>query len=233
MFQYDPNNPAALVNEYNAQVGALYTDKSSNAWAFLNDDREVVEFYLTDVDGEWADFTTEPNGESPDADGFFHVSNRCIAAGVTNVIMLHNHPDGPSGPCDGLADMASIAAARFDERGLTFRGVVVTIAGKLDGVLTAQSASDLADEGRMLLEFLKVQAANGDQHAQRMLPMFEQVLASLESDEEPDEQMLRELLDLSAKRLMQEMLGETIKQQPNRPNIFDLPSIATNKSLLN
>lgn len=221
MFQYDPNDVPAIVNDYNSQIGALHVNVKSNAFAFLDDDRNVLDYFITDVNGQFIDgINDEP---------VIRIVERAELLGAANVLMFHNHePGSPSGPCDSLIDVFTGIAGALDASGITLRGCIVTIGGVLDGIVIAQKIEDprLADALRMR-DVLTTLAEFGDPAAVTMLPMMEQLIESIANGDEPDERLVNQMLAMVRRAMSDD------DQPVAKPNPLSLPAIATNKAYLN
>lgn len=220
MFQYDPNRPDLLLADYNAQIGAQYTGRSSNAFVFLDDDRNVVDYYLTDVDSEWVDFTTNPD----DGGGFAQVVTRCQRSGVKNILILHNHGQGDGGPCDGLLEFMADAHMTFSASGLALRGCIVTLRGVLDGVVLPLDGVDdtqqrMIDEGREHIAMMREFAADGDATAALIIPMLEEVIASWERGDKANPTTLAALIQMTIGKLAE------LDSDAQNTSVLDLPRV--------
>lgn len=219
VFVYDPNEPWLLAQRYNSEIGDLYKDKGSNAWALLNDERELLLFYLTDVDNEWMDPSTSPCEEH---DGFSLIIDRMREVGATNLICLHNHDvDDPPGPCDGLGAFMAMTAQRCDEAGVHFRGGIVSHGGVFEGMVYAQKvANQHADMGLAILEEVRRRAAAGDPTYAELLPLMEEIVMADVAGETPDLELVERALQVTDQRLQ-----ELQQPQPRKSSLLDLPQL--------
>lgn len=222
MFRYDPDNIQALLDDYNAQIGAQYIGKDSNAWAFVNDDGIVLDYYVTDVSGEWVDFTAPPD---PDHDGFDRVIERARMTGVTNILILHNHPPEKDGPCDSLDDFVRTAAARFDNVGLAMRGCIVSVKGEMRVLITAEKTSlgaNLLDAGPELLDAVRQMASEGDPIARALVNDMTSIVEAMQRGDRPDDEAVLNAINILERGMRGEM-------PTPRPNPLSLPPLLVNK----
>lgn len=240
-FIYDPENPDALVERWMQEVGDLHRGKKYNGWAFFNEDRQLLDVYVPDVDGEWVDVGWD-YGRDPEHDGFAAVIARARQIGATDAIMFHAHrADEPSGPCPDLPMFIGNAMdAVQEEGGVNIRAFVILHGDALDGIAYATKApegtkvsdiiggpalpdlSELAEEGKDLVEMLREVAATGDPIAQQLLGLMEEINEELQSGRVPDPAITTQALGLTLEGLKRdsEALDDDVITNPLSLPIF-------------
>lgn len=131
---YDPDDLEGLVDLWLSDVGGPYAGRRYNGFVLLNDEREILDMFVTDVEDEAIDGDDEANGYDIIVDRIQQTP------GTTNVICMHGHTtDVPDGPCPGMLEFAGSLVIELATRAkVTFRFIVVLKGTTLDGVLTAQ-----------------------------------------------------------------------------------------------
>jgi hypothetical protein len=143
---YDPDDIEGLVEHWFSDVGGLYAGRKYNGFILLNDEREVLDMFVSDVEDEAL------LDEDQDRNGYDILVDRVLETpGANHVICMHGHTtDVPTGPCFKLEEFAGTMVIELATRAqTTFHFVVVLRGNKLDGVLTAQLPTPLMN---MLLE---------------------------------------------------------------------------------
>lgn len=232
MFIFDPNDPKAAVDHWMEQVGDLYRGQKYNGFLLFNDDRELLDLFITDSEGRWlvddVDLQSMPNR------GWDYLIQRCKAVNANNVIGIHTHKaDEPDGPCGDLGDFCSSAVKYLDEQNIQFRGILLLHDDQLEGVVTVTSldqhqlSQHKLDQGKQILADLR-EAAKTDPSIAKVVPLLEQVIDAVERGEEPDQDLLNATMRATAEGIINHL------SEPEPPiNPLRLPQLDARKDLLN
>lgn len=216
-FIFDPNDPSAFVDRWMEEVGNLYRGKKYNGWAMFNDQRELVDVYITDVDGDWVDAFTSP--EDREHGAWDVLIDRARSVGATNILNVHTHAaDEPSGPCDGMVEQfipsCVLACATLSDGDIKFRGSVVLIGDEFDGILWVKATPVTPQQAmaqRLLPEITRM-ANQGNTDAQRVLGLVQRIAGG-------DRPPMHELAEAIA--FLSERLDQPNIIVPPKPQIID------------